>query len=397
MSWFGGKSLIVPVDYTSASLTALKFCENVAKDVAGVHAIHVVVPMIDANLPYAGGGDLLLGERFLQDTADALERWLSESQTAGLTSNVVRLGDPGLTIADYAGEHENPVVVIPSNGRVGLDRVVMGSVAERVVRHAHCPVFVLKEPLHETNESTRAIAPPVPLPPSPLSPSPIVVPFDFSSQSEAALEQAMQFAHEESDLHIVHVLPQVGSVAHGRSRESIREEKHLENATESLRKAIQSKAPGANLKIAVGDPGHVIADFAKSISAKIIILSSHGRTGLARVFLGSVAERVVRFAVNPVLVLKSEAAREQRLAEARAATKEPNIMDKDELLSVYSTSDSNYAEVLRNALHAEGIKCEIEGEHQGGFAGLNSIAIQLLVRAEDYDKARKYIQTHHPK
>lgn len=69
-------------------------------------------------------------------------------------------------------------------------------------------------------------------------------------------------------------------------------------------------------------------------------------------------------------------------------------MDADDLLSVYSTSDANDAEILRAALHAEGIKCEITGESQGGFTGLGIMKIRLMVRAEDFDRAKSYLEKH---
>lgn len=67
----------------------------------------------------------------------------------------------------------------------------------------------------------------------------------------------------------------------------------------------------------------------------------------------------------------------------------------NELVSVYSTNNAGEAEILRAALHGEGIKCEIDGENQAGLAGIISMEIRLLVRAEDFDRARKYLEQHH--
>lgn len=67
----------------------------------------------------------------------------------------------------------------------------------------------------------------------------------------------------------------------------------------------------------------------------------------------------------------------------------------DDLLSVYSTNDASEAEIVRAALHGEGVKCEISGENQAGFTGTGSLKIQLLVRAEDFDRARAFLQRHH--
>lgn len=69
-------------------------------------------------------------------------------------------------------------------------------------------------------------------------------------------------------------------------------------------------------------------------------------------------------------------------------------MKPDDLTTVYSTDDANAAEVLCNALHAEGIKCEIDGESQAGLTGVGVLEIKLLVRAEDYDRARSFIDSH---
>ena len=67
----------------------------------------------------------------------------------------------------------------------------------------------------------------------------------------------------------------------------------------------------------------------------------------------------------------------------------------NDLVSVYSTNNAVEAEILRTALHGEGIKCEIDGENQAGLTGIISMEIRLLVRAEDSDRARKNLEQHH--
>ena len=69
-------------------------------------------------------------------------------------------------------------------------------------------------------------------------------------------------------------------------------------------------------------------------------------------------------------------------------------MDKNELQTVYSTNDANEAEIICGALHAEGMKCEIVGERQAGLTGLDTMEIQIVVRAEDYDKAKAFVDAH---
>jgi len=79
--------------------------------------------------------------------------------------------------------------------------------------------------------------------------------------------------------------------------------KHCEDAFRSLLKD-KPEWSGIHFKVLVGDPGLSITDYAKDHGADLIVISSHGHTGLTRLMLGSVAERVVRLAHCPVLVLR---------------------------------------------------------------------------------------------
>ena len=65
-----------------------------------------------------------------------------------------------------------------------------------------------------------------------------------------------------------------------------------------------AKYSGVQIDVEIGDPGQCIVDFAESVQADLIVTPSHGRTGVKRLLIGSVAERVVRLAHCPVLVLR---------------------------------------------------------------------------------------------
>jgi nucleotide-binding universal stress UspA family protein len=69
-----------------------------------------------------------------------------EGKKATAVKAIIREGDPGLIIADYADEVHADLIVIPSHGYHGVQRLLLGSVAERVLRHANCPVLVLRRP-----------------------------------------------------------------------------------------------------------------------------------------------------------------------------------------------------------------------------------------------------------
>ena len=69
----------------------------------------------------------------------------------------------------------------------------------------------------------------------------------------------------------------------------------------------------------------------------------------------------------------------------------------EEPLELYSTNNPVEAEMLRTALHSEGIKCELDGKLQAGLVGIDAMPIKLLVLASDYDRAFAYLQEHHRK
>jgi hypothetical protein len=69
-------------------------------------------------------------------------------------------------------------------------------------------------------------------------------------------------------------------------------------------------------------------------------------------------------------------------------------MEYDDLVTVYTVADAVTAEIIKNALQAEGIACFLENENQAGEAGILGLAVKVQVRAGDADRARKFILAH---
>lgn len=133
----------------------------------------------------------------------------------------------------------------------------------------------------------------------------IVAPFDFSDESLAALGTAVDIASNPSDVHVIHVIPQLNVAEAGVIWQEIDDGTRSQHAAVALRRELSDeKYAQVHIHVEVGDPGHRVADFAERISADLIVMPSHGRTGLAHMLLGSVAERVVRLSHCAVLVLK---------------------------------------------------------------------------------------------
>lgn len=136
--------------------------------------------------------------------------------------------------------------------------------------------------------------------------STVVVPFDFSEHSRAALATAREVVQDLAKVHVVHVLPVMEVTDPGVIWETIDDRSRREHAEAAIVEELRREGLGEPIHVAIrfGDPGHEIVAFADEIEAGLIIVSSHGRAGLRHLLLGSVAERVVRLAHCPVLVLK---------------------------------------------------------------------------------------------
>lgn len=141
MNWLPKKTVVVPVDFSESSSAAIRTgLEMVAKP-SDLHLLHVLVSL-DAVSPGVIWGDMTDRKRKVE-AQKFFEKFLKKLKVTGVTT-AIRIGDPGSEVTEYARAERADLIVIPSHGYHGLKRVVLGSVAERVLRHATCPVLVLR-------------------------------------------------------------------------------------------------------------------------------------------------------------------------------------------------------------------------------------------------------------
>ncbi len=132
----------------------------------------------------------------------------------------------------------------------------------------------------------------------------ILVPYDFSEHSHAAVDKALELTDDKTLVHVVHVLPPP-LVPGSFPIEDVDDEARINYAQKLMAGEFQdSSYAGVVREVLVGDPGTVCAERAEALQADLIVLPSHGRSGISRLLLGSVTERIVRLATRPVLVLK---------------------------------------------------------------------------------------------
>jgi len=133
----------------------------------------------------------------------------------------------------------------------------------------------------------------------------VLVPLDFSDEAFAAIAESLAFVEGPSHLHVLHVLQKLEVTEPGMVWNTLDLQTRIQNVETAFYHRCDAPVyRQINFYVAIGDAAAEIIDYAAKQSISLIVIPSRGRTGLSRFLLGSVAERVVRFAHCPVLVLR---------------------------------------------------------------------------------------------
>jgi len=137
----------------------------------------------------------------------------------------------------------------------------------------------------------------------------VIVPWDFSELSRDALNRAYEMVTDPNLIRVVHVSQLPSPYEIGIAWEAVSEQTIRDQLVIAFRKELENDPRLHNIALTVlfGDPGRAICNYAHDHGAELIVVPSHGRSGFTRLLLGSVAERIVRHAPCPVLVLRTPA------------------------------------------------------------------------------------------
>lgn len=226
-----------------------------------------------------------------RDPAQEFEHYVPEDLSIDF-EHLVRQGDPGREILGIIEKLNIVMVVLSTHGRTGIERVFTGSVAEQIIRKADCAVMTLRdsaESFVEGKEITR-----------------ILVPVDFSVYGYAALDFATSLAIGiGAELSIIHV----DDHDHSATKEHPHGAPEMDERQHGLWDQLKQFKPSVDSvkyihKIFKGDPAKEISDYANEKHYDFVVVGTHGRTGLGRVLMGSVAEQVVRNTKCPIVSVK---------------------------------------------------------------------------------------------
>ncbi len=141
MSLFPVKCVVVPIDLSESSVAAVAAAMELVSDAADVHVLHVVLPSSNFS-PEGEWAPLREGEVVGTISRKELADYLEQHHFKGVTQ-AIELGDPASTVVAYARKQRADMIVIPSHGYHGIKRMILGSVAEQIIRHSDCAVLVL--------------------------------------------------------------------------------------------------------------------------------------------------------------------------------------------------------------------------------------------------------------
>lgn len=292
--------VLVPIDFSRPSLQAIPYALSISRQFgADVHLLHVtdlsqLPPPTLMTLPLVPQAEW--DRRFMKQLQAVAQKYRTDGNVSALEP---RAGTAYEEICAAARELKANLIVISTHGYTGYKRAFLGSNAERVVQHSPCPVLVVRQhiggsidPRTRTGFRLRTI----------------LVPTDFSECSRIGSDYGLQLASDfGAELRLVHVI-NPNAFLYGDKYTALDPAQLLQEMEDAAQKRMRSMAARAKARYSVrliyGSPAVEICKAANE-DADLIVISTHGRTGLGHILLGSVAEHVVRYAHCPVLVIPS--------------------------------------------------------------------------------------------
>ncbi len=275
------KKILVPIDFSRTSLIAMEVAFDIAKkDGADIIVLHVVEEATPDSYRISGEWqrgnweDKLYTFKLLEKAKKQLEKLVQETRfNAVKIVGELRLGNPFHGMNTIISEHKVDLIVMGTKGHTKLEEMIIGTNTEKVVRHAHCPVLTVHKKPSSTNFKNIVYA-------------------TAMSKDEEIFSRIVKRTQQlyNSTVHLVRI----------NTPADFQRDKEVKEYMEKFAKKLQLKNYTINVYNDTSTEEGIIY-FAESINADLIAMATHGRTGLAHVLAGSVAENVVGHSSKPVL------------------------------------------------------------------------------------------------
>jgi nucleotide-binding universal stress UspA family protein len=288
------KRILCPIDFSEFSVKAYDYAQSLAWHYKPTLLLEHVIDSLTPMYPYYAFPNAYIeicqqlranAERQLQEFAKTHDRRGVQPECGvqdGAAADII------LNLAEAQGVN---LIVMGTHGLRGIDHLTLGSVTEKVLRKAHCPVLAVRKPVHDL--VTQAGVPDV------IRLQRILYCTDFSDPSEQALDHAVSLAREyKAELILLHVLEGLAGSA------DIQNE--IAKGIESLEKCISPETRW-NCKtktvVLIGKPYQQIIEFALESQTDLIVMGVRGRHALDLAVFGSTTYRVVQLGPCPVLTV----------------------------------------------------------------------------------------------
>jgi nucleotide-binding universal stress UspA family protein len=295
--------ILVPTDFSDAASRAYEQALFLARSgderILLLHSLPSPIPMIPA---LAGGGPASFAEvgpllddytrRLREDASRRIAELAAKAPGGASVETVIEEAlEPHEAILGKARDWNADLVAMGTHGRTGLDKLLMGSVASKVLHRSDRSLLLLRSDsmLFGSTQETHSI----------------LVPVDFSAHSHRALAFARYLSsRHRASLHLLHVVELLRTpLKPGGLSSQLDETPGLrEKYAEALRDML-SESPG-EVTVADGSPAGGILWWREKLGARLVVMGSRGLTGLERLLVGSVAETVARFCEVPVVIVK---------------------------------------------------------------------------------------------
>ncbi|TNF77408.1 MAG: universal stress protein [Acidobacteria bacterium] len=297
------RTVVAATDLSETAKIGIQWATEIARDHSSrLHLIHGI-SLSGLAMDYVSiQADL--HEKLRQAAEEKLAELAEEARTRiDEVDWAVEIGEPSGVITRTADKLCADLIVVGTRGLRGLDHLLLGSTAERVVQRANCPVLTVHPQDADRERPVRRI----------------LVATDLSEESKRAATWSLSLlaeTPEESEvflLHSYHVPYEFGvEGAYGSAAAGLQLWKNVDidvrARLDKFAEPLRRNGVEVNILAIEGYPPEVIVDQAETLKVDLIAMGTHGRTGLSHVLLGSTAERVVQRAACPVLTVRREPA-----------------------------------------------------------------------------------------
>ena len=289
------KSILCPVDFSEFSVNAYEYAQSLAWHYkAALFLQHVLYPFY-SNFAGFGSGTASYEKCCQQLRADGqqkLQEFETRYERAGIRPQcLVQDGWVTDLILSLAEAQAVNLIVMGTHGLRGIDRLMLGSVTEMILRRARCPVLAVRKPPHHVISSVRD--------PEPVHLRKMLLCTDFSDHARHASKYALSMAKEYgAELTLLHVL------------EDVPKSTDLESATEKVSKELEeSIVPNAGegcivkVMVRIGKPYQQIIQLTLEAQTDLVVMGVRGRGALDTAVFGSTTYRVIQLGSCPVLAV----------------------------------------------------------------------------------------------